>query len=149
MDQYDQILLSNINESNRLSSYSKFKQTTEIESYLNIINNKSFRISLSRFRLSFHKLEIEMGRYTGTERENRLCTQLNMRSVEDEYHFMLVCTKYIELRRKYLPRYYCHWPNTHKFVSIMSTKSKYLITNLSKCIHFAQIRRNEIENQRI
>ena len=32
MDQYDQILLSNINKSTRLSSYSKFKQTTEIES---------------------------------------------------------------------------------------------------------------------
>ena len=149
MLQYDQILLSNINESTRLSSYSKFKQTTEIESYLNIIKNKSFRISLSRFRLSSHKLEIEMGRYTGTERENRLCTQCNMHSVEDEYHFLLVCPKYIELRRKYLPRYYCHWPNTHKFVSIMSTKSTYLIKNLSKYIHFAQIRRNEIENQRI
>ena len=37
MDHYDQILLSNINESTRLNLYNKFKQTTEIESYLNII----------------------------------------------------------------------------------------------------------------
>ena len=72
-----------------------------------------------------------------------------MHSVEDEYHFMLVCPKYIELRGKCLPLYYCHWSNTHKFVSIMSTKSTYLIKNFSKYIHFAQIRRNEIENKQI
>ena len=47
------------------------------------------RSILTRFRISAHKLEIEIGRYTTpkTPLENRLCKQCNSSEIEDEEHF--------------------------------------------------------------
>lgn len=101
--------------------------------------------TVSRFRLSSHKLEIETGRYIGTDRDNRLCKQCNMQMVEDEYHFLLVCPAYYEIRKKYFPPYYCHWPNVNKFVTLMSSNSVNLIKRLSKYLYFAMKRRDEIQ----
>ena len=42
----------------------------------------------------------ETGRHSNISRENRLCTKCNLRMVENEYHFLLVCPLYIEIRRK-------------------------------------------------
>lgn len=146
LDQYNQTLITEINNSNRLRSYSIYKATTDYEQYLDIIKNKTFLYSLSRFRLSSHQLEIETGRYVGLDRDERLCRKCNMRMIEDEYHFLLVCPKYSDLRRKYFPLYYCHWPNKHNFITLMSSKSQKSLNKLSKYLYFAQKRRNEVVN---
>lgn len=132
-----------INNSNRLRLYSRYKSDNEYERYLNVIKNNKFSKALSRFRLSSHQLEIETGRYIGLNREERLCRKCNMRMVEDEYHFLIVCPHYNDLRRKYFTNYYCQWPTIHKFVSLMSSNSEKVISKLSKFIYFAQIKRNE------
>ena len=69
----------------------------------------------SRLRLSSHNLAIETGRYTSIPRRERICTFCNTNVVENEFHFLLACPYYIDLRRKYLPAYYCSWPSLHKF----------------------------------
>ena len=48
----------------KLKYYSTFKTVYGTEMYLNKVNNTKHRIALSRFRLSCHKLNIELGRYT-------------------------------------------------------------------------------------
>ena len=32
-----------------------------------------------------------------------------MRSIENEYHFLMICPHYVDIRRKYLQAYYCNY----------------------------------------
>lgn len=141
-DTYIQTWRADVDNSSRLSSYRRYKQMFETESYLNCLSDK-FRIALSKFRLSSHSLAIETGRYQNIPQENRKCTICNLNVIENEYHFLLVCPKYIELRRKYFKAYYCSWPSMYKFDSLMSSRGKNLIA-LSKFIYFASIVRQDI-----
>jgi hypothetical protein len=36
----------------------------------------------------------------------KVCSMCNLNVVEDEYHFILQCEKYIDVRRRYLKKYY-------------------------------------------
>jgi hypothetical protein len=66
------------------------------ETYISDIRNISHRNILTRFRTSNHKLHIETGRYTRpiTPVENRICSNCNSKSVEDEIHFLMYCPKF-------------------------------------------------------
>ena len=88
LDNFKQSWYSEINNSPRLMSYCRFKNTFELEPYLDFITNKKYRTSLTRFRLSSHKLEIERGRYNNILRENRKCKMCNGNAIENEYHFL-------------------------------------------------------------
>ena len=145
-DQYKQSWYSNINNSNRLSSYCRYKHEFRCEIYLDIIHEKRFKIALSRFRLSSHQLEIERGRYHDIARDERLCKFCPSKCIENEYHFMLVCPLYQELRRQYLKPYFCSWPTLNKFDRIMSTENKKEILNLAKYVYFATKLRSNLEN---
>lgn len=128
---------ANINNSRRLSMYSLYKHEFNLENYLKCINYKKYRISLSKFRLSSHDLAIERGRYANIEVENRKCLNCNLNAIETEYHFLLVCPKYRELRRTLFKPYYCHWPTLQKFETLMICKSKKTLNNLAKFIYLA------------
>lgn len=144
LDNANQNLLMSINTSTKLNSYCLFKLDTELEQYLNCVTQNKYKYALSRFRLSSHNLAIETGRYVGIPREERLCVFCNMKTIENEFHFLSVCPLYIDLRRKYLPAYYCRWPTMNKFKLLMQNKSRKLINNLSKFIYFAHKRRNTV-----
>ena len=101
LDQYNQIIISSLNESPKLTLYRRSKNGSRTEKYLDCIYENKYKVSLSRFRLSSHNLMIETCLYNGMPRDERLYNFCNMRKVEDEYHFLLVCPKYTELRRKY------------------------------------------------
>ena len=71
-------------------------------------------------------LEIEIGRYTGTKRELRLCKVCNLNCVEDEYHFLFSCVMY-QLERSYF--YLKHVPNIGEFMlKLDSEKIAWLLT---------------------
>lgn len=141
-DNYFQKWYCNINNSSRLQSYCIFKHNFESEKYLTVLSENKYRVALSRFRTSSHNLSIETGRYDSTPREQRICKSCNMNKIEDEYHFLLVCPNYRQLRMKYLKPYFCHWPSLYKFEILMSSTSKKSICNLAKLIYFATKRRN-------
>ena len=144
LDTTDQNLITSINSSTKLQSYCIFKQDTEHEPYLNFIRLNKYKFALSRFRLSSHSLAIESGRYNNTPREERLCIHCNMNTIENEYHFLLVCPFYADLRRKYLSPYYCRWPTLNKFKSLMQNKTDTTVNKLSKFIYYANERRTTI-----
>ena len=142
IDTYQQSWYSEINNSSRLESYSIFKHTFELEKYLTLNIDQKYKIALTRFRTSSHSLSIETGRYDDTAREQRICQSCNMNKVESEFHFLLVCPKYRELRQKFFKPYFCHWPTLNKFENILSTKNVKAITCLAKFIYFANKKRN-------
>ena len=142
-DIYQQSWYADINNSNRLETYSRFKHNFQVETYLNSLLDKKFRISLSKFRLSSHNLAIETGHYESIPRNERKCIFCSLNVVESEYHLLLVCPFYIELRRKYFKPYFCHWPTLNKFDMLMVSQSKCTILNLAKFLYFAFKKRAE------
>ena len=87
LDQYNQTIISSLNESQNLKLYRRFKNESRTEKYLDCIYENKHKISLSRFRLSSHNLMIETGRCNGMPRDERLCNFCNMRIVEGECLF--------------------------------------------------------------
>ena len=124
LDQYYQTWYNEINNSRRLCTYSRYKHTFNLEQYLDSIHDKKFKIALSRFRLSSHRLEVERGRYRDIARSDRKCKLCTQNSIENEYHFLLSCPQYINLRRKYLKRCYWSWPTLNKFDNLMMSTNK-------------------------
>lgn len=57
--------------------------------------------------------------------------------VESEYHFVMSCAVYENLRIQYLPQKYFTNPNVHKFSILMSYQVENIINNLSKFVCYA------------
>ena len=85
--------------------YARFKHEFEMEHYLDFITENKYKIALTKFRLSSHDLAIERGRLEHIQRNNRLCRYCNLNMVENEYHFLLVCPLYRDLRKKVLSEF--------------------------------------------
>jgi coenzyme F420-reducing hydrogenase alpha subunit len=63
------------------------KNNFDLEKYLTIVNNFEQRRSFTKLRTSSHRLQIELGRYQGVPRHNRVCTKCSSNVIEDELHF--------------------------------------------------------------
>ena len=61
--------------------------------------NRNVRLILAQFRLSEHKLLIEMGRSLKIPRDQRLCPMCNV--LEDEFHFFFECKRNTNNRNFY------------------------------------------------
>ena len=148
-DCFQQELFENINNSRTLTVYRAVKNTFLYEPYLDIIKNNKHRQLLTRLRVSAHRLRIESARYgrNRLERHERLCEICEDRTVEDEYHFILICGKYKDLRNILLPKYYTRRPSMLKFVELLSCTKKNTLCNLCQYIEKALvIRQNCIRN---
>ena len=140
-DVFKQTWYTKINNSQRLLSYCRFKHDFVLENYLDNICIKKFRFALSRFRISSHSLKIESGRYENVAREDRKCKNCNLNAIESEFHFLLVCPLYREIRKQYFKPYFCRWPTLRKFDTLMCTENKKTTLNVAKFIYYAtQIR---------
>ena len=144
-DQYLQDWTGAVNSSSKLNTYyNKFKLSFSYEKYLDVLNIRKFRYIYASFRSSSHDLEIEKGRYMNIERCQRLCTLCNLNIVEDEYHFLLCCETYIDLRKLYLPKKYFDNPSKHKFTILMATQNDILIKSVATYLHYAFKKRKEL-----
>lgn len=145
-DQFEQKWREGIESSHKFVLYKEYKTNFIFERYLDVLKIGKFRHIFASFRLSCHCLEIEIGRHRGIERENRKCP-FCMTTTEDEYHFLLICDKYLDIRRQYLPEKYINNPNMHKFNMIMSTQNEITIQSLAMYLHYAfKRRRSALEN---
>ena len=61
-------------------------------------------------------------------KENVILICLN--DIGDEYHYLMVCSRLITLRKKYLASYYYNRPNTLKFEKLMKSKNPTVIRKL-------------------
>ena len=137
-DQYIQSWSASIQDCEKLTMYRILKLDFCFEDYVDYNYNSHF---FTKLRSGTMKLNVEVGRYTNILRENRLCTCCNMKSVEDEYHFTLVCPVYRHVRLQFLPNYYCSWPNVTKLMYLYRTKSRSLVGKLCNYLKSAwQIR---------
>lgn len=97
-EKYVELWRHKMNNSTKLSFFSKFKNEYKMEEYLSLIKNPTIRRTLSQYRISNHKLQIERGRYENIPREKRICKLCDSGNVENEFHFVFTCQKYQQLR---------------------------------------------------
>ena len=73
-----------------------------------------------------------MGRWAKPNKilhDNRKCRVCDV--LEDDFHFVIICSLYKDLRTKYIKRYYWQRPNMLKFLELLATKNITIIKNLS------------------
>ena len=75
--QYKELWSQSIQGNSKLRSYVKFKHEFKLENYL---------------------LTVETGRYNKVALKDRLCQLCDSNTIEDEYHFVMTCPLYNELR---------------------------------------------------
>ena len=107
----------------KLRTLMLFKSELNAEPYLNLFIPHRLRNALAKFRIGNHDLEIERGRHKNlpvNERVCKLCETQGVLTVEDEYHVLLKCPFYNDLRVIYLDLE--NVPvNMYTFVKIMSS----------------------------
>ena len=104
----------------------------EFQRYLEVLQIEKYRNSLCKLRVSSHRLEVEMGRLAKPNKisyDNRKCRVCNV--LEDEFHFVSICSLYKDLRKIYIKRYYWQRPNMLKFLELFATENITIIKNLS------------------
>ena len=104
-DCHEQDWHRDINNSSKLSIYCTFKSLLEREMYLDVVDSWKFRRVITKFRVSCHNLEIEKGRHEGILLEKRVCKfceEIGITVIEDEFHFLLCCPIYNDIRMQYL-----------------------------------------------
>jgi hypothetical protein len=86
--------------------------------------------------LSSHKLAIEVGRLKKVDRGCRKCFNCDS-LIEDEFHFILKCPVYNNLRKRYIKPYYWKKPSVFKLLQLYSAQNIKDMCNLGKFIHLA------------
>ena len=74
-----------------------------LASYLKFDLSLKFRISLSKLRCSAHNLLVETGRLSNLDYENRICRLCNLNKIEDDFHCVMECPFYSDIRNNHLP----------------------------------------------
>ena len=72
-----------------------------------------------------------------------------MNMVENEYHFVLVCPAYNDLRRQHLPPHYCRWPSKNKFINLLKDCQTSIIKRISKFVYFAMVKRKNMLDENL
>ena len=92
---------------------------------------------LTKIRLSSHRLKNETGRHNNTLRSQRICTLCSSYDIEDEFHFILKCPFFENLRSVYIKKYYYVKPNVFRVVSSMRSQNVKELSNFGKFLHKA------------
>lgn len=135
-DNFIQNWHARIEESSRAVFYRSFA-TFQFQPYLNNVNVYKYICALSKLRMSSHRLEVEAGRWVRPNKiplDERKCYFCQV--LEDEYHFVLECSVYLDLRKKYISRYFWKRPNMYKFVELINSPNTSCLRKL--CIYVSR-----------
>lgn len=115
-----------------LDLYHSTKSIFEYEHYLDLVPS-NLRLFVTRLRISAHTLRIHTGRYSRNRipRNERYCQCCNSGQIEDEYHFIIVCPYYQNLRIVYVKQYYRNNPSMFKFIQLLKSENKHTLCKLA------------------
>ena len=136
-DNFIQKWNAELNDSTRALFYRTFS-SFGFAHYLDVLNIPKYRSAFTRLRLSSHRLEVECGRWRKplcVPFDDRKCRQCN--SLEDEYHFLIECQNYDELRKTYIKPYFWKHPSYFKCIQLLTSENKSELKKLSVYIHKA------------
>ena len=91
-------------------------------------------IPIIRFMTTNNKLPINVQRYEGIDRNDRLCTKCDLSDVGDEFHYLFICPYFNHKRNELLPEKYIKRPNAIKFEKLINTQDKHVLLKLKHFI---------------
>lgn len=151
IDQFRQQWFADINNNRVLCDfYGNFKTTFTLEEYLNLIVSKHLRQEVTKLRISANSLRINSARFQERipreERFCKLCLQNTEPYVdlEDEFHFVLKCTYFDDLRKSYIKKYYYKNPSMFKFCQLLNSNNRMSLLNLCRFLKLANKRRDSL-----
>ena len=129
-DNYQQDFYAKLNNSSKALLYRNLATCFDTPYYIEIVKSTKYRHAITKLRTCNHRLTSETGRWNRPpipyhERKCVVCNKL-----DDEYHFVLECTKYSALRFKYIKRYYYNHPSMEKFLELLSCRKQKVLYNL-------------------
>jgi hypothetical protein len=138
-DCYLQMWDSDVKVAKPLLTCNCIKLDHQYECYLNKVINIKHKRALTKLRLSSTGLSIETGWHGSNriDRNRRTCQLCNSVDIEDDYHFVLICPCYKDLRIMYIPLYYSKNPSMFKLVQLMQHISMKILNNLSAYVYEA------------
>ena len=89
-----------IRDSNRFDSYRTFKTVFEKDKYISDMNERCFRVAISQFR--FNELPLNNNLYRYSEVNQFKMCPFCKNQIEDEHHFLIICSFYTDLRIRFL-----------------------------------------------
>ena len=98
---FQEAAFEDLQNSSKLKTLCTLKNNFVREDYLLSVSNIANRTALTKFRLSNHNLMIEKGRHENMQlcdRSYPFCPD----QIENEFHFLIKCPIYVELRKKML-----------------------------------------------
>lgn len=82
----------------KLRTYKLLKENFCLENYISMNIPKHVRSTMAQFRCGVLPLRIETGRFRGEPVSERTCKFCILDEIEDEFHFLLKCALYNNLR---------------------------------------------------
>ena len=129
---------SSIKNNSRCMLYKHLKPVYSMENYLKCNYHRDLRQYLTKLRLSNHKFLVEKARWTkpNIDYRERLCTLCDKNDIEDEYHILMKCNYFVNLKEKYISRKYYKRQNMYTFQKLMNTTKRelYRLMLFIKCI---------------
>jgi len=130
-------------EKSKLRTYALFKKEQGYEKYLTDTKNTTTRQNVTKFRLSNHKLMIEVGRHQGMDVNERFCPFCT-HSIENELHFLFYCPTYHAQRTNFLNpissqiRNFTLLPDTRKLELIMCSMDQNICNFISNSMEIRE-----------
>lgn len=131
LSKYESAWFVELNRKDKLRTYRKFKSEFKLEPYLSLVSFCS-RNKLTKFRISAHRLEIEVGRHRRRNgnlipEDQRICLKCSSGEVENEVHAILDCSAHEAIRASVFNSL-CNFTN---FDSLSREEKFILICNLN------------------
>ncbi len=125
---------SQMNNSSDALLYREVKVVLEHSNYFNIIAVPKYRYAFVKFLTKNSKIPVVVGKWHRPRPyHQRLCEECD--SLGDEYHFLLVCKRFDDLRGRYIPRYYRRNPSMEKCKMLLMSEHQKTIRNLAIFIY--------------
>ena len=119
-----------VSQSSKRELYQYITDGCILQSNLSKAIDFKYRKEITKFRISNHRLNIEVGRYKNVLRPLRVCTLCDHNDIEDEFHFILKCPFYSDIRKMYIKQYIYQKPSMFKLVNLLSTQNVKELCNL-------------------
>ena len=98
------------------------------------IYHKTFGSPCINFEKKKHIVLIEVysWSYFNKPRNERKCNLCNLEDIGDEYHYVMRCPIFDELRKLYIPKYFFVRPSVFKFVELMKMEDKHTLFKMAR-----------------
>jgi hypothetical protein len=134
---FSQNWFENMQSNDRYALYASIKSHFSLSSFLVEVKHVQARNYLIRIRLGVSQLRTHKLRFAKNVSDESLLCPLCKIAVESEYHFILVCSAYNEIREMYISRKYYSNPNMCKLNILLASQIKPTMIGLAMYLKHA------------